>query len=329
MPTSTSKLLKYYADLLIMQYVNKPRARGTVKTLAAAAVMAQTPKQQISFAQAPESGSFVLAFGEAVTDSISWNDNAETIQTKIRAIEGLEDIEVGGSIASGSLIVNLEGIEHPTPLLTVFSSTLDTGTPSVLEIDETLPIAVQNAFDLENAVGAQLDTIGKYAGVIRQAIILDEVVTLDDHDLRNLIRIAVIKNNADSSLATIQQLLFDFFPGDINVVDYGSMFLSYIVSPNVASPNLLNMFLSQDLLPKPMAVGIGLITFKIPYFGYSELTIDPPEHLEGFSEISSIPLTLDDGSFLELSNGTVLGINDGGSFSEPEGGGIYSELYGV
>lgn len=119
----------------------------------------------------------------------------------------------------------------------------------------TLPLVVQNSFNLVDAVGVQLDVLGNLVGVTRNGNTLQGPVTLDDSDFSILIRIAIFQNNAGSSLFDIQELIANFFPGQIIVFDYLTMRISYFLS--VGSRALVEMLLVQHLLPKPMGVQLS------------------------------------------------------------------------
>lgn len=128
-------------------------------------------------------------------------------------------------------------------------------------IADQLPIAVQDAFDLDTAVGVQLDVLGKYAGVVRTGYAAGQPITLVDIDFRTLIKIAIIQNSAGSSLADIQNLIFQYFPGTMQVIDYKNMRMSYLISSSIGSQDLVQMFLAQGLLPAPMAVAIATVIY--------------------------------------------------------------------
>lgn len=122
-----------------------------------------------------------------------------------------------------------------------------------------MPIAVEDAFDLETAVGVQLDVLGKYNGVTRNGYNFSEPVTLDDEDFRLFIKIAIAQNNGGSSLADIQNLLFLFFPQTLFIFDHQNMFIDYFVDSNEISSELVEFFVKAGKLPRPMGVGIGAI----------------------------------------------------------------------
>lgn len=120
---------------------------------------------------------------------------------------------------------------------------------------------VENAFKIDTATGVQLDIIGKYVGVVREAQGPNGFIILSEPDFRRLIRIAQIKNTFGSSLAEIQELLFEFFAGEIYVFDYGDMRMSYIINSAAFSNDLVQMMIIQNLLPYPMAVQRGAVIY--------------------------------------------------------------------
>lgn len=262
MATNTPvEIVQSYADLLIMQYLNKPNASGTISAVAGAVIMPQTSVQEITFSPSPSSGAFVLSYDSVNSASINWDDPANTIQSKLRAITGLSQITVSGSIATG-LTITFVGVFPPALMLELESSTLLNGSTDVAilieETDVTLPIAVQDAFNLvegtTTATGVQLDILGQYAGVTRTGQGFTTQITLDDEDYLQFIRMAIIKNSAGSSLATIQDFVNMFFPGLMFVIDNADMTMTYLISEELGAPDLLQLFITEGILPVPMAV---------------------------------------------------------------------------
>lgn len=265
---TTNELIRYYANLLILQYVGKPRAYATVKLLTAGAVLPQTSVQKIVFPSAPAAGAFTLNYGGVNTASIAWNASTPTVQSAIRAISGLGSITVLGSIATLNLTIIFTAVPVPADELTINANTLVDGSaadiiPVITEIDDTLPIAVQNAFNLNGdnpAVGVQLDTVAKYVGVTRSGYGLDnQPVTLNDADFLTLIRLAALTNSAGSSLETITNLLYQFFQNQILLYDYTNMRFSYVIASSIGSADLIQLILTEGLLPKPMGVQLSVV----------------------------------------------------------------------
>ena len=260
------ELVQYYANLLILQYYGQANARATIELLASVLTMCQTTTQSVSFSGVAASGSFKLNYNGTDTSSIAWNASTSTIQSDLRAISGLSSITVSGSIASQNLVVTFTGVLPPAQLLTVSANTLkDSGSNaisvSISQTDETLPIAVMNAYDINTAVGVQLDVLGKYTGVSRSGFGFSGPITLDDDEFRQLITMATITNNSGSSLATIQQLLNQFFPNEVLVFDYKNMRLSYYVNSSIGSQDLVQLFITEGLLPKPMGVQLSSVVY--------------------------------------------------------------------
>ena len=160
-------------------------------------------------------------------------------------------------------------------LLIIFNnSLLSSGISPIITITETdliLPLAVQNCFDLNNAIGVQLDILGKYAGVTRTINTPTQTINLNDADFTTLIKFAIVQNNSGSSLATIEQNLNIFFAGNFTVTDYKNMNMSYIFSQSIGSTNLFSALIQENLIPKPMGVGYSVLVPPVvdAYFGYS------------------------------------------------------------
>lgn len=270
MATSTPlEIVQSYVDLLIMQYLNKTNASATTRLLSSPPIMPQTTVQEILFTPPPTSGSFVLSYGGESSASISWDSDAAAIQVILRALTGLSAVTVTGTILS-SLSVTFTNVAAPGDLLVLVSSTLRTITATteitIAETDVTLPIAVENGFNLipgtDLAVGVQLDTLAKYVGVTRDGPGFSQPISLSDADFISLIRMGIFKNYSGSSLATIQQFLFEFFPGQIYVFDYANMTMTYIMSQAVGSQELAQLFVTEGILPQPMAVRVSV--FYVP-----------------------------------------------------------------
>lgn len=263
--TTTAEIVEYYVNLLILQYYGKAKARATVATLTTPTIMPQTTVQTLAFSPAPTTGNFALRYPDVATTSIAWNASAGTIQTQLRGIAGLEAVVVTGSIAAG-LVITLVGIPIPVLLEVTSNTLLATATPVVItsgETDEILPLAIQNGFNLipgtTTAVGAQLDILGKYAGVLRTAPGFSQVITLTDPDFLSLIRVATAVNSLGSSLSDIQEFIYTFFRDQLLVFDYTNMHMSYLVDSSLGSQDVLQLFITQGLLPKPMGVLLSII----------------------------------------------------------------------
>ncbi len=149
-------------------------------------------------------------------------------------------------------------------------------------IMDQLPAQVQNAFNLTGsdiAVGVQLDVLGKYVGVTRTGTGFYNPITLDDTDFLTLINMAILRNNAGSSLYDIELLLNQYFAGEVYVFDYKNMTMSYLIDTSVGSQDLIDLFVTEHLLPKPMGVGITVIAYPNPTSLFGLRTYAGPNNL--------------------------------------------------
>lgn len=128
-------------------------------------------------------------------------------------------------------------------------------------IANQISLSVQNAFDINTAVGDQLDVIGKYVGVERSVYTFTQAITLDDNDFRTFIKVAVLKNSAGSSLYDIQSLLNQFFEDTLFVFDFKTMSLSYFFDASIGSRPLAEVFVRSGFLPKPMGVQLTAVIY--------------------------------------------------------------------
>jgi len=268
---STRELNEYYAKLLILQYVGKPKAFNTILAITAPLLMPQTSTQLITFSPNPSSGTFVLNYDGVDSAAINWNDNAEDITAILQAIPDLSQVIVGGSITDGLTVLFL-GVINIAKLLTVSSNNLNPSTKiTITETDLILPLAVQNAFDLETAIGVQLDILGKYTGVKRTVVTKTRTIFLDDDEFRVLIKFAISRNNAGTSLANAENIFNQFFPGDFIITDYKTMYVSFIFGSSIGSKDVFIAIIEEGLLPVPMAVGYNTIIPPVvdQFFGFS------------------------------------------------------------
>lgn len=108
----------------------------------------------------PASGTFVVNFLGNASAAVNWNDTAAMIQTKLRAVPGLQSVVVTGTLASHTLTIELAGVYGAAPALTVTSNGLMTSVPAAITITvtdtvagETLAAAITRTKDLVQYFG--------------------------------------------------------------------------------------------------------------------------------------------------------------------------------
>lgn len=128
-------------------------------------------------------------------------------------------------------------------------------------IMDNIAIEVQNAFNIETAVGAQLDILGKYIGAERRVLTFSGAVTLGDADYRTLLKIKIAINGLGSSLYDIQNFIVNQASNILQVFDHQTMQMSFYINSNYASLELAQALVRQNLLPKPMGVSFSSIVY--------------------------------------------------------------------
>lgn len=95
-----------------------------------------TPTQVITFSGIAASGTFKISYKAVSSAAINWNDNAATIQTRIRAIAGgaLAAITVAGTIGSQTLTITMTGVSNPA-LLGYNTNSLATVAPAAITLN--------------------------------------------------------------------------------------------------------------------------------------------------------------------------------------------------
>ena len=270
---TTLELIQYYTNILIIQYSSLIKASETVSTDASAILMPQA-FQRITFTPAPTSGTFSLIYNGTPTGLLNWNDTALTVQTALRLNPVLSNVSVQGSIATKLNVFFTNVIESEIIIIQATNTLLSGINPVVIlsaQSDKILPLAIQDAFNVDTSVGVQLDTIGKYAGVVRDIFTEDGSISLNDTDFRTFVKFAIVGNTAGSSMLNIEQNMDIFFSGQFLIFDYQNMNMSYILSSNLGSVDLFTALVQENRLPRPMAVGASVIIAEDvrSFFGFS------------------------------------------------------------
>ena len=267
---ATTDIISYYVNLLILQYLQKPKASAMVGTTVTPVLLPDSNVQSLVFSGVPASGSFHLHYA-ASNITVTWNESASSIETALQAIlPSPLVVSVDGSVAAGLTFTITSNVDAVEFLSVSNNSIVDAGSNSLIpylnEIGNQLPFDIQNGFNLigpDFAVGAQLDILGKYVGVKRSGLGFTDNIVLDDANFLKLINMAIVLNNASSSLATVQLFLNQYFPGEIYVFDYENMYISYLIDSNTIDEDLIELFVTQGLLPKPMGVGLSVVAAPI------------------------------------------------------------------
>lgn len=138
-----------------------------------------------------------------------------------------------------------------------------------------------NGFNLDTAVGKQLDTLGKYIGLGRQVKVnigSSDTNILTDDQYRILLKLKLVQNTNFSSTSQIRTALYELFPNDIRLFDPRTMVYEYQLS--TLFNDLVNVIIAEELLPLPMGVGYNInvvpdLLAIYGYYGYDGLNDNP------------------------------------------------------
>lgn len=181
-----------------------------------------------------------------------------------------------------------------------FEALVDLDTKAFSDIAELLA-SIPGKFDLDTAVGAQLDVVGEWVGLSRYigteltgvyfslddaALGLDAgflkgpfdpstgLTSLDDETYRMALRAKIGANHWDGSLEELQDILnivFNNYPADVFVGDHQDMSMSFYLVGDLPPPVIVALLTGGNLAIKPAGVRIrGYFKPSVantPFFG--------------------------------------------------------------
>jgi hypothetical protein len=131
-----------------------------------------------------------------------------------------------------------------------------------------LPATLEDAFTIDTAVGVQLDVLGKYVGADRYGYNFSGAMTLTDAQFREYIKLRVAQTVYGSSLADIQDFLAISFPGVLFIYDHTTMRITYLFADAIGAQQLVEFFIKEGALPRPMGVRMTVIyRNNVQFFG--------------------------------------------------------------
>lgn len=182
--------------------------------------------------------------------------------------------------------------DKPNALATIAALTAPLITNQIVQ-------AVFDGFNLETAVGAQLDLIGTYKGVSRDIFGLNLTrhymsfpyaadanpgsfygmatavegpiptvyflraqdinnveYAMNDSEYRSVLELLSAIQNAKYTNGAIDEILFEFFGTNVNMVEDGPRHITYHDSPSDANP-LFSICSQLNLLPRPAGVAVS------------------------------------------------------------------------
>ena len=120
-------------------------------------------------------------------------------------------------------------------------------------VADGLLLDLPEAYNIDTAIGAQLDAIGKIVNLKRYGF--------TDEQYRLLLNLRIITNNGGVTMKEMDDVLWTFFGKSIVCHNNQDMSLTYIVFPEYEP--LIPVFLAERLLPAPLGVGVNIIIFCV------------------------------------------------------------------
>ena len=134
-------------------------------------------------------------------------------------------------------------------------------------LPDDLIMEVINGFDIETAVGKQLDILGEYVGVDRYYLVDNQADLLNDEDYRILIKLKAISNTSDLSHKSLEEALYNFFGNSVRMDSDGNMEMTYFVPKNKTP--IIQAAIQKEVLPRPMGVRCSyIIEYDKRFFGF-------------------------------------------------------------
>lgn len=134
-------------------------------------------------------------------------------------------------------------------------------------LPDDLIMEVINGFDIETAVGKQLDILGEYVGVDRYYLVDNQAELLNDEDYRILIKLKAISNTSDLSHKSLEEALYNFFGNSVRMDSDGNMEMTYFVPKNKTP--IIQAAIQKEVLPRPMGVRCSyIIEYDKRFFGF-------------------------------------------------------------
>lgn len=140
--------------------------------------------------------------------------------------------------------------------------------------DTTNALALMTeAFDLDFAVGVQLDVAGQIAGVSRTVNFQpsDSVSpVLDDDTYRLLIKATIAANQWDGTESALYPIWTNLFPGGRIVINDNQNMSATVIMSGVFSSIIQDLIANGYIVPRPEGVEYTYVFSELPVFGLDE-----------------------------------------------------------
>lgn len=139
-----------------------------------------------------------------------------------------------------------------------------------LPIDECME-KFSELFNLDNAVGDQLDKLGSYVALTRELPVVDQDIPsiLPDNYFREIIKCRIRANFWDGTNEQLSYLIDQAFPdATYEIQDNQDMTLQIVMINPYADPTLIALLFNGYIIPKPAGVFTTFTIMDRPMFGW-------------------------------------------------------------
>jgi Protein of unknown function (DUF2612) len=132
-------------------------------------------------------------------------------------------------------------------------------------------LSITQAFDLDFAIGVQLDVLGQIVGVSRTVNFQPSngvSPILDDTTYRILIKATIAQNQWDGTIGALYPVWNQLFPGGkITIIDNQNMTATILVTGSFTSI-IQDLIVNGLIVPRPQAVAYTFVFGTQPFFGF-------------------------------------------------------------
>lgn len=136
-------------------------------------------------------------------------------------------------------------------------------------------LGMHSAFDVDTAVGVQLDVLGQYLGKPRNILYTfegGESSILSDEIYRVLIKATIIKNNWRGGISDLYDAWLQLFPNiKISIRDNQDMTMDVTLVGEI-HPQIVSLVEHGYIIPKPQGVKVNMQINNNPIFAYESDT---------------------------------------------------------
>src|SRR5690348_3759758 len=125
----------------------------------------------------------------------------------------------------------------------------------------TMTNSIPSAFDINNAVGVQLDTLGQVIGQLRNigVPLTSSSSILDDTHYRLVLQARIARNQWDGTIGQVYDIWNNAFPGSaLQIIDNQDMTMQAVVT-NLTDNLSTELVTAGLIIPKPMGVTLIII----------------------------------------------------------------------